>query len=259
MNQRGPDIIPTQERYRLGSLGELIELLLDGWRIEHLHYAESCGRDGAAAPPAAFVELSRPDQGRYGIFIPDDGRALTHRALVSLFRERPHIWKHRSADRIHAMAGDLPMAMPRESTEWGEVPQPFPQALVFSPGTLRGVVPINQTQSVGGVTISLTVLERYQQGARLRFLAHAVDAKRKKHLATPHDVAVVDESGRPYRVAPLEIRREGGRAEGVLVLAPAIPKDVSAITVTIGSLGDARAPGPWVFPIQIADRIPAEV
>jgi hypothetical protein len=200
--------------------------------------------------PAAFIELSRPGEGRRGLYIPDDGRAFSHHALVALFREQPHIWKHRTADRIPAMAE--PPAGPPDTTEWGEVPTPFPDALIFTPGTLRGVVPVHQTQSIDGVTIALTALERYEQGARLRFLAHAADQKRRAHLATVDEVLAVDEHCRRYQVAPLDVRREGNHAEGALVLGPAPPRDVSSLTVTIGSLGDARAPGPWVFPIRMA-------
>jgi hypothetical protein len=203
------------------------------------------------AGPAAFIQLSRPDQGRRGLFIPDDGRAFSHHALVALFRDQPHIWKHRSADRIHAMAAESPPTA-GEPAEWGEVPAPFPDALVFSPGTLRGVVPVHQTQSIDGVTIALTALERYDQGARLRFLAHAADQRRRAHLATVDEVLAVDERCRRYLVAPLEVRRQGNHAEGALALAPALPRDVGALTVTIGSLGQARAPGPWVFPIPVA-------
>jgi hypothetical protein len=251
--ERRERTIEREERYRRGSLGDLVELLVEGWQIDHLHYADHCGQgDAGTEPPAAFVELTRPDQGRYGLFIPDDGRAFSHRALVSMFRERPQIWKHRNADRIHAMAGDAPMAVPQEPAEWGEVVDPFPQALVFSPGTLRGVVPVDQTISVDGVTLSLVALERYQDGARLRYLSQTKDPKRRKHLCDPSAVSVVDDAGRRYRVAQLEGRRDGTRAEGALALAPAIPKDVGAMTVTVGSLGDDRLAGPWIFPIQLA-------
>ena len=257
--------IATEERYRLGSLGDLVELLIDGWQIEHLHYADSCALDGQGpACPAAFVELVRPDQGRYGIYIPDDGRAFSHRALVSLFRERPHIWKHRSAERIHQMAADTPMATPRPPEEWGDVVDPFPAGLVFSPGTLRGVVAVNQTQSVEDVTISLTTLERYQQGARLRFLAHTADPKKRKWLQALDDVLVVDDQGRRYRQAVLDARREGNRVEGAMAVAPAVPKDVGSLTITVGTVGDHRKPseslqGPWVFPIQLSQPASAPV
>jgi hypothetical protein len=248
--------IDTEERYKLGSLGDLIELLVDGWQIDHLHYADHCGLDtGGGDPPAAFIELTRPDQGRYGIYIPDDGRAFSHRALVSLFRERPHIWKHRTAERIHALAADTPMAAPVEPSEWGDVVEPFPQALVFSPGTLRGVTSIDQTQSIDGVTLAVTSLERYQDGARLRFLAHTADAKKRKQVGAVHDVLAVDQAGGRGRGAGRGTRRDGNRAEGSLALGPAIPRDVTSITVTVGSLGDARLPGPWVFPIQLAPSL----
>jgi hypothetical protein len=246
--------ISAEERYKLGSLGDLVEFLIDGWQIQHLHYADCCGTDGNG-PPGAFVELTRPDQGRYGLYIPDDGRAFSHRAMVALFRESPHIWKHRSAERIHQLAGDAPMAVPREPEEWGEVVEPFPQGLTFSPGTLRGVVPIIQTEAVDDVTIALTSLERYQQGARARFLAHAADPKKRKSLAVL-DVLAVDDQGRRYRTATVDLKKEGNRAEGTLVMAPAIPRDVTQMTITIGTVGngkrDENLPGPWVFPIQLS-------
>jgi hypothetical protein len=250
----------TEDRYKLGSLGDLIELLVDGWQVEHLHYADSCGTGSEEGRPGAFIELKRPDQGRYGIYIADDGRAFSHRALISLFRERPHIWKHRTADRIHQLAADQPMADPREPEEWGAVPEPFPQGLVFSPGTLRGVVSVNRTESIDDVTVTLTVLERYQNGARLRYLAHTADAKRRKQIGGGPDVLVVDDLGRRYRTAPLECRRDGNRAEGVVAVAPAIPREVNALTITVGSIGDGRdaIPGPWVFPVQLGDTAVAE-
>lgn len=249
-----------EDRYKLGSLGDLIELIVDGWQVEHLHYADSCGSGAEAGRAAAFIELKRSDQGRYGIYIPDDGRAFSHRALISLFRERPHIWKHRSAERIHQLAADQPMADPREPEEWGEVVEPFPQGLVFSPGTLRGVAAINRTESIDEVTVTLTAIERYQQGARIRYLAHTADAKRRKQLGGAPDVLVVDEQGRRYRTGSLDGRRDGNRAEGILVVAPGIPRDVNVLTVTVGSIGDGRDAimGPWVFPIQLGDAPAAE-
>lgn len=245
----------TEERYKLGSLGDLLELLVDGWHVEHLHYADSCGTGSEDGRPGAFIELTRPDQGRYGIYIADDGRAFSHRALISLFRERPHIWKHRSAERIHQLAADQPMADPREPETWGEVAEPFPQSLVFAPGTLRGVEAINRTESVEETTVAITAMERYQQGARLRYLAHTADPKRRKQLGSAPDLLVVDDQGRRYRTAAIDVRRDGNRAEGVMAIAPGIPREVVAMTITVGSIGDGRdaIPGPWIFPIQFSE------
>jgi hypothetical protein len=249
------------QRYEPGTLGQLVELLIDGWQIEGLHYAESCHLSGdRPGSPAAFVELSRPDQGRYGIYIPDDGKGLSHKAFVSLFRERPDIWKHRTADRIHALAADQPMAHPREPAAWGEVVEPFPQGLAFGPATLRGVVALNQTQSTDDVTISLTTLERYQQGARLRYLAQASDPKRRKQLERL-DVTAVDDEGRTYRVAQLEGRKDGSRQEGAVAIAPAIPRDVEVLAVSLAPAGEHRRShdqAPWrlLFAIQLAVPAP---
>ncbi len=232
-------------------------MIVDGWQVDRLHYADDCAIGEAPDPvPAAFVELVRADQGRYGIYIPDDGKAFSHRALISLFRECPHIWKHRSAERIHQMAQDVPMASPNQREDWGEVVEPFPGALVFRPGTLRGVVAIDQTDSRGEVTIALTVLERYSDGARLRFLVQSDEVRRRKHLNLV-GLEVFDDLGRRYRTAILEVAQDGNRMEGVVVLAPAIPRDAGDLTVQIAAIGDPRkpadvAPGPWTFALQLA-------
>jgi hypothetical protein len=236
-----------RERFELASLGDLMELLLDGWRIDRLHYAD---RSGAAGPPAAYVDLVRGASERRGVYVPDDGRALSHRALVALFRDAPGIWKHRSADSIPpAEGGGI------APEEWGTVPEPFPEALAFGPSTLRGVVPVGQVQSVAGLDIALTALERHDEGARLRFMCRASDAATRRRMAVL-DVIAVDDAGRLYRVACTERAPGGNRLEGAFALAPAIPESVALLTVTIGTVGDEggagpSVPGPWVFPIPL--------
>jgi hypothetical protein len=239
---------PGQERFELASLGDLMELLVEGWRVGHMHYAD---RSEASGPPAAFFELVRGADERRGVFVPDDGRALSHRALVSLFRESPRIWKHRSADTI-VPSDEGPT--PRDG--WGEVPEPFPQALAFSPSTLRDVVPVNQVQSVEGLAIALTALERHDDGARLRYMCHASDSRGRKQMCVL-DVIAVDDAGRLYRVAPVESRTEGNRLDGAFAVAPAIPRDVGRLTVTVGTVSDEgegreAISGPWVFPIPLS-------
>jgi hypothetical protein len=236
-----------RERFELASLGDLMELLIDGWRIDRLHYAD---RSGAAGPPAAYIDLVRGAGERRGVYVADDGRALSHRALVALFREAPGIWKHRSPDSIPP--GEAAVAAPED---WGTVPEPFPQALSFGPGTLRGVVPVGQVQSVAGLDIALTALERHDDGARLRFMCRASDAATRRRMSVL-DVIAVDDSARLYRVACTESSPEGNRLEGAFALAPAIPETVALLTVTIGTVGDeggpgASVPGPWVFPIPL--------
>ncbi len=236
-------------------------MVVEGWKVEALHYADDCGlTPNDDHLPAAFVELTRPDQGRYGLYIPDDGRAFSHRALISLFRECPHIWKHRSAERIHQMAADVPMASPRQQDDWSEVVDPFPGALIFSPGTLRGVVAIDQTHSVDDVTVALTVLERFKDGGRLRFMAHSPDPRRRKSLSLLN-VQVKDDHDRTYRCQLLDTHRDGNRVEGSLAIAPSIPRDVDGLTVTIGMVGDPKRAdgalkGPWTFPFQVTQPAP---
>jgi hypothetical protein len=240
-----------RERFELASLGDLMELLIDGWRIDRLHYAD---RSGAAGAPAAYIDLVRGAGERRAVYVPDDGRALSHRALVALFRETPGIWKHRSPDAI-------PPPEPEPATppeEWGPVPEPFPQALAFGPSTLRAVVPVNQVQSVEGLDIALTSLERHDGGARLRFMCRASDAATRRRMCVL-DVIAVDDSARLYRVACSESRPEGNGLEGAFAVAPAIPEDVALLTVTVGTIGDEgrlqdSVQGPWVFPIRLSPR-----
>ncbi len=217
--------------------------------------------DDAPHVPAAFIELTRPDQGRYGLYIPDDGKALSHRALISLFRECPHIWKHRGADRIHQMAADVPMATPYEQVDWSEVVDPFPGALVFSPGTLRGVDAIDQTASVGDMTIALTTLERYRDGARLRFLIQAPEARKRRQMQVI-GLQVTDDRGRTYTTALLDENHDASRLDGAYAIGPGIPADADELSVRIAAIGDPKkeaeaAQGPWAFDVQLAHALPA--
>ena len=150
-----------------------MELLVEGWRIAHMHYADR----SAALGPAGRLLRPRPGRrgARCGVYVPDDGRAFSHRALVLLFRESPHIWKHRTAGRDRRRPTRPRRALlPRTGARCAE---PFPQALAFGPATLRGVVPVNQVQSIDGLDIALVALERHEDGARLRYMCHASEVQ----------------------------------------------------------------------------------
>ena len=240
---------PDDARYELSGLGDVMELIVYGWRIAHLHYAD---RSEASGPPAACFDLTRGVDERLGVYVPDDGRAFSHRALVELFRASPGVWKYRTPDAIAAP----PEVDATPPAEWGEVREPFPDALIFGPATLRGVIPVNQIQSVGGLDIALVALERHEGGARLRYMCHASSALTRTEMCIL-DVIAVDDAGRLYRVAGVESRPEGNRLEGALVVAPTIPPDVRLLTVSIGTVWDTheglvQTPGPWVFPIPLA-------
>jgi hypothetical protein len=245
--------ISTDERYKLGSLGDLVALLIDGWQIQQLHYADCCEPAGEG-PAGAFFDLRRSGDEEHGIYIPEDERTFSNRSLVALFRESSHIWKHRSAERIMKAVDDAPTEDPRPPEEWGEVLEPFPEALALTPDALRSVVPVLQTEAIDGVTIALTALERFEHGARVRYLARATDP-RQRGTMDALDVLAVDDRGRRYRTATIDVTREGNRSEGSLMLAPAIPSDVLRLTVTIGTVGDRslgeNVAGPWVFPIPL--------
>jgi hypothetical protein len=246
--------VSIQDPYRLGSLGDLIELIVDGWEITHLHYADACGSSDAPDDrAAAFVDLNRPDMGHHGLYIPDDDRTFSHRALLGVFRESPHIWKHRSAERIRERLAGLAAEERPEAESWGEIADPNDQPLDVSPGSLRGVVALGQIESIDDVTVALLSLERYRDFSRLRYLAHTLDPGRRGSLAAL-DVVAVDERGRRYRTASLGVERSGNRLEGVIALAPGIPRETTSLTVTIGTLGEGGPDGilgPWVFPIRL--------
>lgn len=234
--------------YELASLGDLLEMIVEGWRVSRLHFAD---RSSVAGPPAAYFALTRGPGETRGVYVPDDGRAFSHHALIELFRESPNIWKHRSPDTI--AAPDAELTEPPEA--WGEVPEPFPEALTLGPASLREVVAVNQIQSIGGLDIAMVSLERHDAGARLRYMCHASDARTRTEMCML-DVIAVDDAGRLYRVACTESRPEGNRLEGALLIAPAIPAGVLRLTVTVGTVwhdgeGERQISGPWLFPIPL--------
>ena len=243
-----------QEPYRLGSLGDLVELLVDGWEITGLHYSETCNDlQVPEGRSAAFVSLMRPDEGAQGLFIPDDERTFSHRALLAVFRESPRVWKYRNPDTIHARLAELSTTERPDPEAWQDIADPADVPLDVSPSTLQGVVGLGQVESIADVTVALLSLERYRDFSRLRYLAHTDDAVRRGSIAAL-DVLAVDERGRRYRTASLAVERAGSRLEGVIVLAPGIPRDTVNLTITIGTLGELGPTGvlgPWVFPIQL--------
>jgi len=239
-----------ENAYELASLGDLMEMVVEGWSISRMHYAD---RSAPSGPPAAFFGLTRgPDEWR-GVFIPDDGRALSHRSLVALFREHPAIWKHRSPDTIDAPGPDGAVA----PEEWGSVSARFPEDVVFGPSSLREVVTVGQVQSIAGLDIALVALERHETGARVQYMCHASDQRTRAEMCML-DVIAVDDAGRLYRVACTQSVPVGNRLDGTLVIAPPIPADVRRLTVTVGTVLDASegrpTSGPWVFPIPLAPR-----
>lgn len=237
-----------EQPYVLASLGDLLEVIVEGWRITRMYYSD---RSEPSGPPAAFFSLTRgPDEVR-GLFIPDDGRALSHRSLVELFRESPFVWKYRSPDGIEPPGPDPTAA----AGEWGSVPASFPDGLLFGPSSLREVVTVGQVQTVGGLDIALVALERHAEGARLGYMCHASDQRTRAEMCVL-DVIAVDDMGRLYRVACAQGEPQGNRLEGSLIIAPPIPDDVRRLTVTVGTVwnvGEERTTsGPWVFPIPLS-------
>lgn len=224
-----------------------MEYLVDGWRIEGMHYADRSGPGGSDGAPGAFFDLARGPEERFRLCIADDGRALSHHSLVGMFRERPRIWKYRSP-------GSIPV--PREDElrpveEWGPVAEPFPAALDFGPGALREVVPARQVQTIDGATIALTDLERFEGGALARLLITGPGPD----PCVPDDLLVVDDGGRIYRSAPLDPRHHATSLDAAIAIGPGIPAEAGMLTVTVGTLCDPdrnRHAGPWVFPVALS-------
>ena len=238
--------------YELSSLTDLVGLLMDGWQISHLRYADHCDAPGAVVSPAAFLGLERADQQAW-IYILDDGRSLSHRSLIALFREHPNVWKHRSGAQIDR-AMPAPEVPPVPAEQWSTLRDALPGEVDLSPTGLRGVICVNQSQAIDGVTVAVTSLERFADGARAHYLCHA-PGRRFREQAGALDAIAVDDAARMYRVASLTRRQRGNRIEGSLALAPAIPLDARTLTITIGNLGPSASgepqPGPWVFPISL--------
>ena len=245
---------PARSRYELAGLGDLVQMLIEGWQVGHMYYADRCDPPGPDGVPGAFIDLRRSDDEHVGLCIPADGRTFSHQSLVALFREQDGIWKHRSPKSFPEL--DVPAAAPRPVRDWGEMVTPFPDALVLAPATLRDVVPVNQTQTVDDLAIAVTSLERFADGARARYIAQAAGHEARSHLAV-FDPAVIDDAGRLYQVAGVDEEVRGNHAGGAILIAPAPPRDCRRITLTIGTVGAAAddpdaAAGPWVFPITLA-------
>lgn len=237
------------EGYQLASLGDLMALIVEGWRITRLHYAD---RSSASGPPAAFFGLERGPDEWHGVFVPDDGRAFSHRSLVELFRESPEVWKYRTADEV-ALPGPEAADVPGPLAE---VPEPFPDALALSADSLKGVVAVGQTQTVAGIDVTLVALERHDDAVRVTYMCRRHGAGVRGEMALA-DALAVDDAGRRYRVACLSRPPAANRLDGTIVIGPAVPAASRRITVTIGTVwegggvGPEQTPGPWVFPIAL--------
>ena len=166
-----------------------MELLVEGWRIEHMHYADR----SAGVGPAGGVLRPRPGRGassarrlrprrRPGLLPPLAGAALPREPG---HLEAPHRRGHRRAD---APESPLPRGLGRGA-------RALPGgALPSGRRRLRGVVPVNQVQSVDGLDIALVALERHEGGARLRYMCHASGAQH-----APRDAGARRDRGRRRR------------------------------------------------------------
>lgn len=242
-----------RSRYALAGLGDLVQMLVEGWQVAHMYYADRCDPLGPEGVPAAFMDLRRAGDEHAGLCIPADGRAFSHESLVALFREQDGIWKHRTPESFPEL--DVPSAPPQPVGEWAEPVSPFPDALVLGPATLRDVLPVNQTQTVDDLAIAITSLERFVDGARARYLAQATGHESRAHLKL-FDPAAIDDCGRMYQVVGVDEEVRGNHAGGAILIAPAPPRDCRRLTLTIGTVGaaaddPAAAAGPWVFPITL--------
>lgn len=238
--------------YRLAGLADVVGLLLDGWQVAGLQYTDECSFQGAEGGAAALISMRRGED-RDHLFIVDDGRAVSHRAVLAQFREHPHIWKRAHAG-IEDLISSIPEAPPQPADQWAQVPEPFPEALELSPGTLDAVHPVQQVRVVGEVSIALTALESFAQGMRAHYVCHAPHAGAWAEMCAK-DITAVDDAGRMYRVVACDAAQRGTRFTGSLLVAPRVPEGTQRFTLSVGAFGrvdaddGATVTGPWVFPI----------
>ena len=110
-------------------------------------------------------------------------------------------------------------------------------------------------------TVALTTLERYRDGARLRFLIQAPESRKRKQMQMI-GLEVTDDRGRAYTTALLDENHDGSRLDGAYAIGPGIPSDAGELSVRIAAIGDPRkeseaAQGPWAFDVQITHALPA--
>ena len=206
------------DRYRRGSLGDLIQLVIDGWEIVHLHYGDVCGDPGMEVDSAAaFVILRRPDSGLRGIYIPDDERTLSHRGLVEIFRQSPRIWKHRTADAVRQR---LKEQIESESTrDRRNGTSSIRRTCRWTqPTELVDVIGLGQVETIEGVTVACSPSNATAPSPRPLSGAHR--GQHEPRVARGPGRLVVDNVGRRYRSASVGVERPEA-PEGVIALTPA--------------------------------------
>ena len=203
-------------------LGDLIELLVEGWRID---------ADAVRRPLAGVGRRRRPTS--------PSRAASTRRAGVLRARRRPGALPPRPRRAVPREPGDLEAPLLRDGRRAGargpptrrrtgaRCPSPSRTPLVLGAGDpARASCPVSQAQSAGGLDIALVALERHDGGARLRYMCHASDARTRGEMRMLDVIAVDDGGAALPRGARPSAQPRATACEGDLVVAPAIPQDV---------------------------------
>ena len=139
-------------------------------------------------------------------------------------------FRSRSSRRVYTPGRDEGTTHRDERTTHHPVAIPPPQ-----PRELIDVIGIGQTETVGGVALTLLSLERYREGHIALFRLHRVRGPSEREFPSPHlELAVTPEGAEPYR-----FQMTGGTGGGMRELeyrqsysiVPAPPNDEVVIEV----------------------------
>ena len=184
--------------------------------------------------------------------------ALPPRPGPALPREPAHL--EAPHGRGHRRRGLARVAASLE--DWGDVPEPFPEALAFGPGHAcaawcRSTRPSRSTAS----TSPWWPWSATRTAPACGYMCHASGVQTRRDMRVLDVIAVNDggpalPGGAHRQRTP---RATGSRA--TCALAPAIPQEARRLTLTIGTVRDEGGPrerlsGPWVFPIPLAPEGP---
>lgn len=100
--------------------------------------------------------------------------------------------------------------------------------------TFEGLVPVGQARVADEIGLCVWAIERYRDRAVLSLAVLAAVARGRTPLATePGSVAMWDDRGRRYQVAPVHSSVRSGWSETSLEITPAIGSDVRSVGIRI--------------------------
>ncbi len=134
-------------------------------------------------------------------------------------------------------------------------PAPVPSARVPARAfaTFEGLVPVGQARVAADIGLCVWAIERYRDRAVLSLAVLAAVARGGAPIAAePGSVALWDDRGRHYEVAPVHSSVRAGWSETSLEVTPAIGPDVRAVGIRITDPGAGPAEG-FTFGIAVPE------